>query len=131
LIENYAALQHEFGSIDREQAVRETADLIAGCFRRNDYLARLGDAQFAALAVDAAEPSAKVLQQRVESRLAVHNQSRLPWGPVALRLAVGYWGANDGRSFPEFLDSVEAEMRQSEAFLSQAAAQQEKTAVPR
>jgi diguanylate cyclase (GGDEF)-like protein len=131
LIENYAALQHEFGSIDREQAVRETADLIAGCFRRNDYLARLGDAQFAALAVDAAEPSAKVLQQRVESRLAVHNQSRLPWGPVALRLAVGYWGANDGRSFPEFLDSVEAEMRQSEAVLSQAAAQQEKTAVPR
>lgn len=126
-IENYAALYDELGSIDREQVVRETADLIGGCFRRNDYLARLGDAQFAALAVDAAEPSAKVLRQRVESRLAIHNQSRQPWGPVALRLSVGYWGANDGRSFSEFLDSVEAELRPDEAVLSRAPAPEAKT----
>jgi GGDEF domain-containing protein len=54
-----------------EQAVRETAELAGSCFRRSDFLGRLGDAQFAALAVDAAEPSATVLRQRVESRLAI------------------------------------------------------------
>jgi hypothetical protein len=64
-------------------------------------LERLGDAQFAALAVDAAEPSATVLRQRVESRLAMHNQSRQPRGPLAIGVSVGYWGANDTRSFPE------------------------------
>jgi hypothetical protein len=84
-------------------------------------LERLGDAQFAALAVDAAEPSATVLRQRVESRLAMHNQSRQPRGPLAMRVSVGYWGANDTRSFPEFLDAVESELRQPEAVLSQAA----------
>jgi diguanylate cyclase (GGDEF)-like protein len=125
LIENYSALYEELGSIEREQAVREAAGLIAGCFRRNDFLARLGDAQFAALAVDAAEPSAKVLRQRIESRLAIHNQSRQPSARLTLRLSVGYWGANDGRSFPEFLDAVEVELRQPEALLRQAATPRE------
>ncbi len=125
LIENYSALEGDLGSIGSEQAVRETAELIGGCFRRSDFLGRLGDAQFAALAVDAAEPSARVLRQRVESRLAIQNQSRQPWGPLVLRLSVGYWGANDIRSFADFLDAVESELRQPEAVLSQAGTQQE------
>lgn len=60
--------------------------------------------EFAALAVDAAEPSATVLRQRVESRLTRHNQSRQPRGPLAMRVSVGYWGPSDTRSFPEFLE---------------------------
>jgi GGDEF domain-containing protein len=121
LIEDYSAIHKESGSIGCQQAVRETADLLTGCFRRNDYVARLGDAQFATLAVDAAEPSANVLRQRVASRLAVHNQSHQASGPLLLRLSVGYWGANDNRTFPEFLDTVEAELRRHEAVLSGAA----------
>jgi len=127
LIENYSSLQEELGSHSTEQAVRETAELVASCFRRSDFLARLGDAQFAALAVDAAEPSGPVLLQRVESRLAMHNQSSQPRGPLALRLSVGYWGAKDTRTFPEFLDSVESELRQPEAVLSRAVSHEENT----
>jgi len=124
LIEDCSAMEKDLGSIVCEQAVRETAELLSGCFRRNDYLARLGDAQFAALALDAAEPSAKVLQQRMESRLAIHNQSRQPSSPLMLRISVGYWGANDGRSFPEFLDAVEAELRQTQVGVNEAAVSQ-------
>ncbi len=127
LIENFSSLQEECGSSGVEQAVRETSELLAGCFRRSDFLARLGEAQFAALAVDAAEPSAMVLRQRVESRLAIYNQSRQPWGPLVLRLRVGYWGANDTRSFAEFLDAVESELRQPEIILSQVAVRLERT----
>jgi two-component system, cell cycle response regulator len=125
LLENYSALQEELGSIGCEQAVRETAGLAGSCFRRSDFLGRLGEAQFAALTVDAAEPSATVLRQRVESRLAMHNQSCQLRGPLAMRVSVGYWGANDTRSFPEFLDAVESELRQPEAVLSQAATHHE------
>jgi len=131
LVENYPEIHAGSGSIGCEQAVRETADLLAGCFRRNDYVARLGDAQFAALAIDAAEPSANILRQRVASRLAVQNHSRQPWGPLQLRLSVGYWGANDNRTFPEFLDAVELELRQPEAVLSIAAPQQANTVASR
>jgi diguanylate cyclase (GGDEF)-like protein len=118
LIENLSFVQEEFGSIVGEQVVRQTAEMLASCFRRSDFLARLGEAQFAALAVDAAEPSAQVLRQRVEARLAIHNKNREPWVPLALRVSVGFWGANDTRSFAEFLDAVEAELRQPEMVLS-------------
>lgn len=124
LIENYSSLLEESGSIACEQAVREAAELVGTCFRRSDYLGRLGDAQFAALAVDAGEPSARVLRQRVESRMASYSQSRQPRGSLVLRLSVGFWGANDPRSFPEFLDAVESDLRHPKAALSQATSQQ-------
>jgi diguanylate cyclase (GGDEF)-like protein len=127
LIENYSSLLEELGSIACEQGVREAAELVGNCFRRSDFVGRLGDAQFAALAVDAAEPSVTVLRQRVESRMAIYSHSRQPWGALALRLSVGYWGANDARSFPEFLDEVESDLRQPEAVLSEAAMHQERT----
>jgi len=53
----------------RRDSLREVAALLAGGFRGTDIIARLGESQFAALAVDAAEPSAPVLCQRMESAL--------------------------------------------------------------
>ena len=129
LIENFTSLEEESGSRGSEQAVREAAELIASCFRRSDFIARLGEAQFAALAVDAAEPSGPVLRQRVESRLAIFNQSRQPGGPLVLRLSVGYWGANDPRSFSEFLDAVEVELRMPKMVFGSGSARQEKALV--
>jgi diguanylate cyclase (GGDEF)-like protein len=131
LIENYSALQEEYGSIGCETAVRETSELIAGCFRCSDFIARLGETQFAALAVDAAEPSGPVLRQRVESRLAIFNQGRKPRAPLALRLSVGYWGADDPRSFGEFLDTVEAGLRLRQLAQRPSTELQERTAESR
>jgi diguanylate cyclase (GGDEF)-like protein len=111
MIENLSALHEEFGPGAREQAVREAAGLLTNCFRRSDFIARLGEAQFGALAIDAAEPSAPVLRQRVESRLAIFNQARDPWGALELRLSAGYWGAHDSRTFEEFLNTVETGLR--------------------
>jgi two-component system, cell cycle response regulator len=122
LIENLSVLRAEAGASGVEQALLEATDLLKSCFRRSDVVARLGDAQFAALAVDAAEPSASVLRQRVESRLSIHRQMRQPWSPLELRLSVGYWGASDSRSFGEFLDAVEAQLRQPAAALSETGA---------
>ncbi|HKV23235.1 MAG TPA: diguanylate cyclase [Candidatus Acidoferrum sp.] len=114
LIENYSALQSEFSTAVCEQAVLDIAALLAGCFRRTDYIARLGESQFAALAVDAAEPSAPILRQRVETRLAVHNQTGPATGPLALRMSVSFWGRNDHRNFAELLDATESGLRRSE-----------------
>jgi GGDEF domain-containing protein len=117
LIEDFSSVNLDFGPGAIEEMALETAELLGACFRRSDFLARLGNAQFCALAVDAVEPSAPILRQRVESRLAIHNQSVQPWGPLLLRLSVGYWGANDMRSFTEFLDAVECELREPKAAL--------------
>jgi diguanylate cyclase (GGDEF)-like protein len=110
-IENLAALRAEYGSNAAEKSLRGVATLLAGSFRRTDIVARLDESQFAALAVDAVEPSAPVLCQRLEKRIAVLNRDMGPWGPLELRRSARFWSPKDAITFPEFLDSVEAGLR--------------------
>jgi hypothetical protein len=51
--------------------------------------------------------------QRLEKHLDVHNQTRSPWVPIDLRLAVGAWSGRDARGFSEFVDVVESQLRHS------------------
>jgi diguanylate cyclase (GGDEF)-like protein len=112
LFENLNTLRDGFGPGTADHALYDVAMLLADSCRRSDLVARLGPAQFAVLAIDAISPSAPVMRQRLEQHLAVHNQTRSPWGPIDLRLAVGAWSARDGRSFAEFVDAVESQLRQ-------------------
>jgi len=110
-IDNLAALRAGHGPIAVESSLREVAALLAGGFRGTDIIARLGESQFAALAVDAAEPSAPVLCQRMEKRIAVFNRERGPRGPLELRICARCWSPKEVITFCEFLDSVEAGLR--------------------
>ena len=74
-------------------------------------MARLGESQFAALAVDAVEPSAPVLRQRLEKRIAVLNRDMGSWGPLELRMSARFWSPKEATVFSDFLDGVEAELR--------------------
>lgn len=113
-IENLAATRSEFGESAVENRLGEVAELLKGSFRRTDLIARLGDAQFVVLAADAIEPSGPVLRQRLEKRIAVLNQDAGPWGPLDLRISVGFWSAKEPTVFAEFLDKVEGGLRQAE-----------------
>jgi diguanylate cyclase (GGDEF)-like protein len=112
-IENLAALHAGYGPSAVESSLREVAKLLAGSFRRTDIVARLGESQFAALAVDAAEPSAPVLRQRLETRIAMLNRDIGPWGPLELRMNARFWSSKEPKTFSELLDSVEAGLRSS------------------
>jgi two-component system, cell cycle response regulator len=131
LIENLQTLREGFGPGAANHALQDVAALLAASSRRSDLVARLGEAQFAFLAVEATGPSAPVIRQRVEKHLAALNESRSPWGPLDLRVSVGVWSAQNGRSFAEFLDAVEADLRQSAAATGQIAASQNSVLVPR
>ncbi len=110
-IENLAALRAGYGSNAVEKSLRGVATLLAGSFRRTDIMARLGESQFAALAVDAVEPSAPVLRQRLEKRIAVLNRDMGPWGPLELRMSARFWSPKDAATFSEFLNSVETDLQ--------------------
>ncbi len=110
-IENLAALRAGHGPNAVERSLRAVATQIAANFRRTDIVARLGESQFAALAVDAAEPSAAVLRQRLEKRIAMLTRDIGPWGPLELRMSARFWSPKEATTFSEFLDSVEAELR--------------------
>jgi diguanylate cyclase (GGDEF)-like protein len=111
LFENLRLLREGFGPGAADHALKDVAQLLAGSCRRSDIVARLGQAQFALLAVDAIAPSAPVMRQRLQKHLSVHNETRSPWGPIDLRFSVGAWAARDGRSFGQFLDAVEVDLR--------------------
>jgi len=106
-LENLAALREEFGPSAAEQSVKDVAELLRGAFRRTDIVARLGESEFAVLAMDAAEPTAAVMVQRVEKHLAAKNLARAPWGSLALRLNAKFWSAREGAKADELLWLVE------------------------
>jgi diguanylate cyclase (GGDEF)-like protein len=111
LFENLQALREAFGPGAAERALGDVAKLLKGCCRRSDEVGRLGEAQFAILGVDAAAPSAQVMRSRLEQHLAVHNQTRSPWGPIDLRTSIGAWTPQDEGTFSEFLDGIESRLR--------------------
>jgi diguanylate cyclase (GGDEF)-like protein len=110
-VEDLAALREGFGPGAVETSLCEVAKLLAGNFRKTDIVARVGESEFVVLAVDAVEPSAPVLRQRLERRVVMHNQHRGAWGPLELRMSVRFWSAKEAMVFSEFLESVEVELR--------------------
>lgn len=110
-IENLATIRAEFGSGAAETSLRESAAMLESSFRGTDLVARLGDSQFAALAIDALEPSAPVLCQRLEKRIAALNREIGPWGPLEFCLNAKFWSTNNASSFSDLLDTVEAGLR--------------------
>jgi diguanylate cyclase (GGDEF)-like protein len=123
LVENLGELRAEFGPGDADSTMSDIAKILAGCCRRTDLVARIGEAQFAMLAIDAIAPTASVLRLRVEKHLEMHNQTRSPVGHVKLGMSVGTWTAEDRSSFAEFLDSVETDLRRNPAAPVEFAAQ--------
>jgi diguanylate cyclase (GGDEF)-like protein len=108
LFDNLQTLREELGPGAADRALHDVASLLKGCCRRSDVVARLGEAHFAILGVDAAAPSAQVMRNRLEQHLAVLNRTRLPQDAVELRTSIGSWSAQDERSFADFLDSVQS-----------------------
>jgi diguanylate cyclase (GGDEF)-like protein len=114
-IENLASIRTELGSRAAEGSLCRIGALLSGCFRRTDIVARLGESQFAALAIDAVEPSAPVLCQRLQRRMAVLNQDIDLRGALELRMNVKFWSPRNAILFSEWLDSVEAGLRNGPA----------------
>jgi len=110
-IENQTSGGAGFEPGAEENSLRDVAAVLTGSFRRTDIVARSGESEFAALAVNAAEPSGPVLCQRLHKRIAVLNHNRGPEGLLKIRMSVGFWSSADTRSFAELLDSVEAGLR--------------------
>jgi diguanylate cyclase (GGDEF)-like protein len=111
LFENLRILQEGFGPSFGDHSLRDLTALLAKSCRRSDLVARLGVAQFAILAIDADALTVSLLPNRLAKLVAEHNEARTPWGPIELRTSVGLWSARDERSFAEFLDAVESNLR--------------------
>ena len=112
-LENAESLRSEFGQSAFEQSLQEVAALLTRSFRRTDLVARIGESQFAALAVDAVEPSVPVLLQRLRKHLEALNREANSRCQLDLRMVARFWPRNESGTFSSFLDAVEAGLRTS------------------
>ena len=112
--DNLERIRKKLGEHAAQSSLREIATLLTRSFRRTDLMARIGESQFAALAVDAIEPSAPVLLQRLRKRLEASNSGNSRFGPLELRMAARFWAGKGARTFAEFLDEAEAGLRAPE-----------------
>ncbi len=114
-LESLERIRKKHGQNAAEASLREIATLLTRSFRRTDVIGRIGESQFAALAVDAIEPSAPVLLQRLQKRLETLNSGNSRWGPLELQMAARFWAGKGARTFAEFLDEVEWGLRNKAA----------------
>ena len=110
-IKNLDEMRNEMGSGAADTVLQALATTLSDCFRRSDILARIGDAQFAAVAVDATEAGAAILRQRLERRLALLLQMQRPGGTLRFAVNGGMWNYSEATTFPELLDAIEAGLR--------------------
>lgn len=109
--ENLKSISKDFGQNAAESCLRAVAALLTQSFRKTDVIGRIGESQFAALAVNALEPSVPVLLQRLQKRLEALNQNAGPQGTLELRMTARFWQRDVEKTFADFLDEVEAGLR--------------------
>jgi diguanylate cyclase len=110
-IQNLEEMRSEMGSGAADAVLQAVAPALADCFRHSDILARIGDAQFAAVAVDATEAGAAILRQRLDERLALFERQH-PGGILRFSVNGGMWNHAEPTTFPELLDTIEAGLRE-------------------
>jgi diguanylate cyclase (GGDEF)-like protein len=110
-LNNLHEARESLGDAAVAQVLKELAKALTECFRRSDFVARLGEAQFAVLAVDPTEQGVTIVRQRLDRQLA---KLRRESGVASLRLTVNgcRWTATENISFAELLDVVEAGLRE-------------------
>ncbi|HKT47062.1 MAG TPA: diguanylate cyclase [Candidatus Acidoferrales bacterium] len=111
LLENLESLRERHGESAAESALLDLAELLVASFRRSDIVGRIGPAQFALLAVDAAEPSTAILRQRIERHVMARNTLRARGQGLEVRFKAKFWQGEDNASFAELLNSLEFELR--------------------
>jgi len=102
-IENTDSLRNDQDSNAWTEALRDVAAMLRSSFRRTDVVARLGEAEFAVLAIDALEPTCSILLQRVRIHLAALNQSRTDNSKILLKLSASFWSAVSQERFHALL----------------------------
>jgi diguanylate cyclase (GGDEF)-like protein len=112
-VHDLEGVRDKLGTAGVDEALKEVTTALIECFRRSDILARLGEAQFAILAVDTTEQGVTIVRQRLDRRLARLTQQRDSRGSLRFTVNGRTWSATENVTFAELLDTVESGLRAS------------------
>jgi len=106
-LDHFKLINDQFGHVQGDQALRDAANIIRHCFRKNDFVGRYGGDEF--LVVTQAE-NAEMLVKRLEQEFAHFND--VAGRVYTLEISVGYdrYAANSHVKPHEFVAHVDAVM---------------------
>jgi two-component system, cell cycle response regulator len=112
-IDDFPALQRQHG-VAADQLLLRVAGLLMATIRREDVVARVGEAEFAVLIPDADRAQAMVLCERLRERIAAEPLS-VAAGPIAISASFGLvtQSADAPETFEKFLVLVEQRLSQA------------------
>jgi two-component system, cell cycle response regulator len=112
-VDDFPALRRQHGSAADQLLVR-IADVLTKTVRREDVVARVGEAEFAVLIPETGRSQALVLCERLRERIAAERLSTVA-GPIAISASFGLvtQSADAPETFEKFLVLVEQRLSQA------------------
>jgi diguanylate cyclase (GGDEF)-like protein len=122
-LDDLKAVNDTFGHAEGNRAIVEAADLLRGCFRQSDVLARFGGDEFAAFALSADGTGDAAVRERIAAALARVNSR--PDRPYRLGFSLGVLACGPGED-----GSVEALLERADALMYQEKRQKRRHQMP-
>lgn len=109
-LDDMKKINDKHGHTVGDKALRATADVLRTSLRDSDVIARIGGDEFAALALSSKEEKARIIEERITTKLAAFNGEGSV--PVHLGLSIGRIVESDfgDTAFSELLDRADAAM---------------------
>ena len=108
-VDNLKQINDTHGHLAGDRALVDTARVLRETFREADIVARLGGDEFIVLITADSEEAGKLVMDRLQARIATHNESGDR--PYALGLSIGFTHANaDGARLLDLMERADASL---------------------
>lgn len=99
-----------YGHMEGDNALRDIADILRATFRDSDIVARLGGDEFAILALETTQHKPELIVQRLEAKIAEHNQNAGRRYSLSLSIGAVHIDAASSGSMEILMARADAEM---------------------
>lgn len=99
-----------FGHVKGEQTLVETANILKGTFRNSDIIARIGENDFAALALEAHYSSSHIMSARLQKNLEDYNLREKQLYRLSLSTGIAFFDPDHTCSLDDLISRAETTM---------------------
>ncbi len=112
-LDNMKSINDQYGHKNGDQALKDTASLLANTFRESDIIARIGGDEFAVASLVPESQNLEFANQRIEDNVDLHNQSHSRPYRLSLSYGIVQYDIDDDVSLEDLLAQADESMYQN------------------